>query len=119
MIQSFSNESFNLALEGKGYRLAVSRTALLLKLILTQNDYSCVFEGYFTFEELTKLSKVFLLFNTLKEIEKSLIKEISSKKAEIKKSMNNQVNLNLKQIYLIKKLILAFLYFKGKLIKKR
>ena len=95
-LKPLSNETFNLIFEEKECKLTISRTPILLKLILNQYDYTYAFEGNFTFEELIKINKIFGLFNTIEEIEKSLINAISSKKSELKKMKNTQINLIIK-----------------------
>ena len=99
-----STDNFNISFEGKECLLNISRTSNSMKIVLNLIEYTNVFEGNFTYEELNKLSNVFTFFNSLEEIQKSLKQTISSKKAELIKINNNQINLILK-INILEKLI--------------
>ena len=91
--KTLSVDTFNLLFENKECTLNISRTSTSLKFVLKQTEYNNIYEGNFTLEELNKISNIFMLLNSLEEIQKSLKQTISSKKVKLIKVNINQINL--------------------------
>ena len=81
--KTLSVDTFNLLFENKECTLNISRTSTSLKFVLKQTEYNNIYEGNFTLEELNKINNIFILLNSLEEIQKSLKQTISYKKAKL------------------------------------
>ena len=62
-----------------------------------EENLNNIYEGNFSYEELNELINIFAIFNNIDEIEKSLKQAISSKKLELSKINESQINLNFKE----------------------
>ena len=93
-----SIENFSLIFENKNCILTLSKMSNALKFSLEfEENLNNIYEGNFSYEELNELSNIFTIFNNIDEIEKSLKQAISSKKLELSKINESQINLNFKE----------------------
>ena len=91
-------ENFNLVFEDKNCILTINKMVNALKFSLEfEGNLNNIYEGNFSYEELNELSSIFKIFNNIDEIEKSLKQAISSKKIELSKIKESQINLNFKE----------------------